>query len=124
MELPELADLLGPEQPSYRARQIYQALYHHRINSLSEITTIPRELRLRLDEKTSMGLPQAEQRYKSIDGTIRYLLRLEDGRTVETVLMPEEGRHTICISTQVGCPVDCGILSHRADGPGAQPDRG
>src|SRR5262249_59758555 len=45
--------------------------------------------------------------YQSIDGTRRYLLRLEDGRTVETVLMPEGERDTICISSQVGCPVDC-----------------
>ena len=45
--------------------------------------------------------------YESVDGTRRYLLRLEDGRTVETVLMPEGERDTICISSQVGCPVDC-----------------
>ena len=45
--------------------------------------------------------------YKSTDGTRRYLLELEDRRTVETVLMPEEGRDTICISSQVGCPVNC-----------------
>ena len=45
--------------------------------------------------------------HQSADGTRRYLLRLEDGRTVETVLMPEGERDTICISSQVGCPVDC-----------------
>jgi len=45
--------------------------------------------------------------YRSVDGTRRYLLGLEDGRTVETVLMPEDGRDTICISSQVGCPVNC-----------------
>ena len=54
-----------------------------------------------------MGLPEIAQRYQSVDGTRRYLLRLEDGRTVETVLMPEDERDTICISSQVGCPVDC-----------------
>jgi 23S rRNA (adenine2503-C2)-methyltransferase len=48
-----------------------------------------------------------ERRYESTDGTRRYLLRLEDNRTVEAVLMPEEKRDTICISSQVGCPVDC-----------------
>jgi 23S rRNA (adenine2503-C2)-methyltransferase len=52
-------------------------------------------------------LPEAEQRFDSSDGTRRYLLRLEDNRTVETVLMPEERRDTVCISSQVGCPVDC-----------------
>lgn len=54
-----------------------------------------------------MGLPAVERRFDSADGTRRYLLRLEDNRTVEAVLMPEEGRDTICISSQVGCPVDC-----------------
>ncbi len=54
-----------------------------------------------------MGLPAVERLYESADGTKRYLLGLEDGRTVETVLMPEGERHTICISSQVGCPVDC-----------------
>src|SRR5207302_9994043 len=55
----------------------------------------------------SIGLPDLERRFDSSDGTRRYLLRLEDNRTVESVLMPEEGRDTICISSQVGCPVDC-----------------
>ena len=54
-----------------------------------------------------MGLPQPAAEYKSTDGTRRYLLELEDRRTVETVLMPEEGRDTVCISSQVGCPVNC-----------------
>ncbi|MCX7603566.1 MAG: 23S rRNA (adenine(2503)-C(2))-methyltransferase RlmN, partial [Bryobacteraceae bacterium] len=53
------------------------------------------------------GLPERAARYESRDGTRRYLLRLADGKTVEAVFMPEEGRDTLCISTQVGCPVDC-----------------
>jgi len=52
-------------------------------------------------------LPEIEQTFQSSDGTRRYLLRLADSRTVETVVMPEEHRDTICISSQVGCPVDC-----------------
>src|SRR5258706_11471251 len=52
-------------------------------------------------------MPTVEQRYDSADGTRRYLLRLSDGKTVETVWMPEGERSTICISSQVGCPVDC-----------------
>ena len=55
----------------------------------------------------AIGLPEMAQRFQSSDGTRRYLLRLADGRTVETVLMPEGERDTICISSQVGCPVDC-----------------
>jgi 23S rRNA (adenine2503-C2)-methyltransferase len=55
----------------------------------------------------TVGLPKLACRYESSDGTKRYLLELEDRRTIEAVLMPEPGRDTICISTQVGCPVDC-----------------
>jgi len=54
-----------------------------------------------------MGLPKLMTEFHSNDGTRRYLLGLEDQRTVETVLMPEDGRDTICISSQVGCPVNC-----------------
>jgi 23S rRNA (adenine2503-C2)-methyltransferase len=54
-----------------------------------------------------MGLPGLVTEFRSSDGTRRYLLGLEDQRTVETVLMPEEGRDTICISSQIGCPVNC-----------------
>ena len=55
----------------------------------------------------TVGLPLLARLYESSDGTKRYLLELEDHRTIEAVLMPEPGRDTICISTQVGCPVDC-----------------
>src|SRR5260370_38464441 len=55
----------------------------------------------------TVGLPKLACRYNSVDGTKRYLLELEDRRTIEAVLMPDPGRDTICISTQVGCPVDC-----------------
>jgi len=57
--------------------------------------------------RLAVGLPKPAAEYESTDGTRRYLLELEDRRTVETVLMPEEGRDTICISSQVGCPVNC-----------------
>ena len=56
---------------------------------------------------TPSACPKSRAVYESTDGTRRYLLRLDDGRTVETVLMPEGERDTICISSQVGCPVDC-----------------
>jgi len=105
-DLAELEELLGAGEPAYRARQLYHALYRQRVRSVAEITTLPAALRQRL-EAPPLGLPRMERRYESADGTRRYLLGLEDGRTVEAVLMPEAGRHTICISTQVGCPVDC-----------------
>jgi 23S rRNA (adenine2503-C2)-methyltransferase len=107
MDLSDLQELLGPEQPAYRARQLYDALYREQVADLSEISTLPKLVRNQLLTSNSLGLPAIEQRYRSSDGTLRYLLRLDDNRSVETVLMPEAARDTICISSQVGCPVDC-----------------
>ncbi len=93
---------LAPE-PRYRAKQAYQALYAQRRLDLNTVTSLPESLR----QNVRSGAPGVAQRYQSVDGTVRYLLSLGDGKTVETVFMPEEGRDTICISSQVGCPVDC-----------------
>src|SRR5690242_14645600 len=107
MELNELQDLLGPRQPTFRARQLFDALYRKQVANLSEISTLPQTLRSQLLTGNSVGLPSPERRFDSSDGTQRYLLRLQDNRTVEAVLMRDNGRDTICISSQVGCPVDC-----------------
>jgi 23S rRNA (adenine2503-C2)-methyltransferase len=107
MELNDIREVLGPDQPAYRAQQVYRALYRERVGELTKISTLPGELRNSLAADHSVGLPEMERRYESSDGTRRYLLRLQDQRTVEAVLMPEADRDTICISSQVGCPVNC-----------------
>ena len=107
MELSEMRQVLPPDQPAYRAAQVYRAVYHQKVGDLMEISTLPARVRTELATQVDLGLPELDRRYDSVDGTRRYLLRLEDGRTVETVLMPEEDRDTVCISSQVGCPVDC-----------------
>jgi 23S rRNA (adenine2503-C2)-methyltransferase len=106
-ELTEIEEVLGPDQPGFRARQVYNALYQQRVPDLVQITTLPAGLRQQLAAGHRVGLPEIAQRYESADGTRRYLLQLDDGRTVETVLMPEGERDTICISSQVGCAVGC-----------------
>lgn len=103
MDLAEIEAALSPDQPKFRARQIYEAVYHRRAASLEEVSNLPKALRV----QWPVGLPEIAAVYESADGTRRYLLRLADGKTVETVWMPEGERSTICISTQVGCPVDC-----------------
>ena len=107
MELPDIREALGPGEPGYRARQIYAAVYREQVSDLVQITSLPAVLRRELAESHALGLPEVARRYDSGDGTRRYLLRLQDGRTVETVLMPEGERDTICISSQVGCAVNC-----------------
>lgn len=109
LELPEIEALLGAEQPKFRAQQIYDAVYRRRVIDFGGISNLPKPLRERLSGEIALGLPEIERIYDSSDGTRRYLLRLDDGKTVETVWMPETDRATVCISTQVGCPVNCGF---------------
>jgi 23S rRNA (adenine2503-C2)-methyltransferase len=123
-QLTEITSRLGCKP--YRARQLWHALYKDRISSVSEITTLPESLRTQIaDAGYSIGLPEIVQTFTSIDGTERYLIAGADGNTVETVWMPngdgaepgdagreERGappvrRATICVSSQVGCAVNC-----------------
>ncbi len=129
LELQELTRLTEEtDEPSYRARQLFHGLYAERASSIDEVSTLPKEFRSRLNtEGFTLGLPEIAKKFSSADGTVRYLVRLGDGETVETVWMPEgdEGesgdgseagsredakawsRATICISSQVGCAVNC-----------------
>ncbi len=127
-ELTTLVEEFG--QPSYRARQLFEAIYCQRVEALEQISTLPQDFRRSLIERAfNVGLPGTERKFVSSDGTVRYLVACADGQTVETVWMPEgdggesgdgseadeatEGtrrvweRATICVSSQVGCAVDC-----------------
>ena len=104
-ELRGLAEEWG--EPTYRGTQLYHALYAERRFEFSRMTNLPRSFRERLEREAGVGLPSIEKRYISADATIRYLLRLHDGKTVETVWMPDPDRQTLCLSTQAGCAVDC-----------------
>ena len=107
MDLAELGRALGPGQPGFRARQVYQAVYQGRRLDIGQITTLPARLREELAARFTVGLPDVARLYESSDGTRRYLLRLADGQTIETVRMPEGERETLCISSQAGCAVGC-----------------
>ncbi len=152
LNLPELTDLaLGSGQPAYRGQQLFDAIYRQRIDRLDQVSTLPLEYRARLvEEGWNVGLPKIARKFVSSDGTVRYLVELSDGETVETVWMPdgdggeigdgseagdelEAGtdaervvtglrpvqrgeappppiswrRSTICVSSQVGCAVNC-----------------
>jgi 23S rRNA (adenine2503-C2)-methyltransferase len=115
-ELRAFLESLG--EPAYRGAQIYHALYAERRFDLAAMTNLPAALRERLQRETAIALPQILRRYRSRDGTVRYVLSLQTGEsrkeaapaksaTIEAVFMPEENRQTICISTQAGCAVDC-----------------
>src|SRR6266849_6258670 len=131
LQLPELTALVEEfGQPSCRARQLFEALYRQRVKTAEQISTLPQDFRRNLAERGfSVGQPGIEKKFVSSDGTVRYLVACADGQTVETVWMPEgdggetgDGsdagdqtdaaarnwqRATICVSSQVGCAVDC-----------------
>jgi len=98
---------LGAGSPAYRSKQLYEAVYKQRAEGLDQISTLSKAVRQQLASTHRYGLPTVQTRFDSSDGTQRYLLKLDDGKTVETVLMPEGERYTFCISSQVGCPVNC-----------------
>jgi 23S rRNA (adenine2503-C2)-methyltransferase len=132
LDLGELTALVREAgEPGYRAKQIMEAVYRQRVETLAEISTLPEEFRERLARSgVTVGAARIEKRFVSVDGTVRYLIAFADGQSVETVWMPEGdggeagdgseagelvesgtgrtfGRSTICVSSQVGCAVDC-----------------
>ena len=98
---------LDSGQPRFRGRQIYRALYARRVRDLNAMTDLDRNFRAELLARFAVALPKIQKSYASRDGSVRHLLRLGDGKSVEAVYMPFEDRATLCISSQVGCAVDC-----------------
>ncbi len=95
-------------QPSYRGRQLYDWLYHKGIHSLNEITVFPKAWREEIAKKpVNIGRSEVHFRHPTPDGTVKYLLKLSDGAIIETVGIPSSQRLTVCVSSQVGCPMAC-----------------
>ena len=87
-DLAALVDRVG--EPAYRTKQLLEAVYRQRVESVEEISTLSQKLRVKLAEKgVSIGLPRIEKKFVSQDGTVRYLIGFADGQSVETVWMPE-----------------------------------
>ncbi len=93
-------------QPAYRGRQLYEWIYQKGVRSLEEISVFPKQWRSTLVE-VEIGRSTLHHRSVAPDGTIKYLLRLADGQIIETVGIPTEKRLTVCVSSQVGCPMAC-----------------
>jgi len=103
------------DEPTYRADQIYSWIYRRRAAAFDEMSSLGRRLRERLDACATLRTLTLLDTRKSPDGTIKFLFRTHDGLNIESVLIPSEARddqdepkrRTLCISTQVGCPLDC-----------------
>jgi 23S rRNA (adenine2503-C2)-methyltransferase len=93
-------------QPAYRGKQLHEWIYQKGVRSLADISVFPKNWRL---EVAQIPIGRSTLHYRSVapDDTVKYLLQLADGQIVETVGIPSENRLTVCVSTQVGCPMAC-----------------
>ena len=107
-------DGLG-EKP-YRARQVLKWIHQRNATGFADMTDLSRSLRARLDEVASIDLPDAISEKTSADGTVKWLFESGAGQAVETVFIPEPARGTLCISSQVGCALDCAFCATGAQG--------
>jgi 23S rRNA (adenine2503-C2)-methyltransferase len=106
----ELTAALGEiGEPPFRAKQVWHWLYHRGARQFSEMTSLSRELRARLEQHCVIGRPACLKALKSQDQSEKFLLGLSDGERIETVYIPdlEETRGAVCLSTQVGCTLSC-----------------
>lgn len=98
-------------EPNYRARQLYKWIYQKQTASFYEMSDLPKELRIKLDEIAQISIPRVLKQRVSHDRTRKFLLEMNDKKKVETVIIPQshdkDTNYTVCISTQVGCPIGC-----------------
>ena len=98
------------EQP-FRAAQVLQWMHHYGVDDFDAMTNISKALRERLKQCAEIRAPEIALDQLSDDGTRKWLLRLADGNCIETVFIPDEGRGTLCVSSQVGCALDCSFCA-------------
>ena len=96
---------------AFRARQVMKWVYHRDLFDAGGMTDLSKPLRAWLQEVVEFKLPQAVHRQQSSDGTVKWMVRVANGNCVETVLIPDRGRNTLCVSSQVGCALDCSFCS-------------
>ncbi|WP_281185398.1 23S rRNA (adenine(2503)-C(2))-methyltransferase RlmN [Trichlorobacter lovleyi] len=108
LTLPALEQFLqGQGKERYRATQIFKWLYQHDVSSFEEMTNVSKALRAELARTACISRLEPETVEVGTDGTRKYLFMLEDGNAVESVIIPDEDRNTLCISSQAGCAMQC-----------------
>lgn len=103
------------EKP-FRATQIIKWIHQHGVDNFDDMSNVSKALREELHDIAEIRAPEIAIDDKSEDGTHKWLIRLEDGNCIETVFIPEDGRGTLCISSQVGCALDCTFCSTARQG--------
>ena len=103
------------EKP-FRAVQIMKWIYHERVTDFAAMTNLSKALRERLAECAEIRLPEIVLDQASQDGSHKWLIRLDSGNSIETVFIPEPDRGTLCVSSQIGCPLDCSFCATAQQG--------
>jgi len=94
-------------EKKFRSQQVLQWLYQRKVTDIGQMTDLSKTLRQKLSNTTSLVLPEIVNQQLSKDGTCKWLLKLHDGNCIEAVYIPEEDRGTLCVSSQVGCSLNC-----------------
>ena len=102
--------------PEFHARQVLQWIYQRGVCDFSEMTDLSKKLRVQLDNIAKISLPDVVSSSLSKDGTFKWLIRLNDGNCIESVFIPEEDRGTLCVSSQVGCALNCSFCATARQG--------
>ncbi len=112
-ELEDYMESIG--EPKYRGRQVHKWIYKKAVSSFYDMSDISRDLRNKLDDYARISIPRVLKQRASIDGTRKFLMELEDKKRIESVVIPHREnrntRYTLCLSTQVGCPVGCAFCA-------------
>lgn len=101
----------GIDEKPFRTSQVLKWIYQHGVIDFSEMTNLSLLLRDKLPSIASLELPEVVSDQVSADGTHKWLIRLDSGNSIETVFIPEKDRGTLCVSSQIGCPLDCSFCS-------------
>ena len=106
--IPEVRRVLENRgEPAYRLEQAYRAICRGLVRDWEEATALPKRLRAALSAEVPAAVLELARIWRGRDGTRKYLFKTHDGHLIETVVIPERSRRTVCISTQVGCPMGC-----------------
>ena len=108
------ADTLGEKR--YRAHQVMKWIHHHYVTDFAQMTDLGKVLRGKLQECAEVVVPKVQFEKPSVDGTHKWLLGMDGGNAIETVYIPADGRGTLCVSSQVGCALNCQFCSTATQG--------
>ena len=104
------------DEKAFRARQLLQWIHQYRVVDFAEMTNLSKTLRQKLQDAAEIIPPEVQQEYLSKDGTRKWIIKLSCGNSIETVFIPEDGRGTLCVSSQVGCSLACTFCSTAQQG--------